>query len=177
MMTKRIASAAGLALLLAAGRAASQTPKAPPPGLIDQVLKDTNLSAQVSLALDNGYGLGLDSWDGTRTDIRKQVQGRQVDLNGDKVPEWLVLIASHVTCSESQNDCRLLVYSGEKDGYRRLWGTYRLGTGPVMGGEQLAAVKAGPGQTNAWLDLSWPSQKPSTRGQTITLKFDGKEYR
>ena len=74
MMTKRVASAAGLALLLAAGRAASQTPKAPPPALIDQVLKDTNLSAQVSLALDNGYGLGLDSWDGTRTDIRKQVQ-------------------------------------------------------------------------------------------------------
>jgi hypothetical protein len=156
----------------------AQTAKAPPAALIDQVLEDTNISAQVSLALDNGYGVGLDSWNGRESDIRKRVVGRQVDLNGDKMPEWLVIISSHVTCSETQIDCRLLVYSGEQQGgFRRLWAAYKLGTGPIVGGRQLAAVKAGPGKTNDWLDLSWPALKPATRGQTITLKFDGKEYR
>jgi hypothetical protein len=167
-----------LGAVFAASPASSQTTaKAPPDALIDQVIKDTNVTAQVSLTLDNGYGVGLDSWDGRKTDIRKQVLGRQIDLNGDKVPEWLVIISSHVTCSESQIDCRLLVYSGEKEGYRRLWGTYRLGTGPIVGGEQLAVVKAGPAKTNGWLDLSWPALKPAMRGQTTTLKYDGKEYK
>lgn len=176
-MTTRFALVFFLAIVIPSPASPQTTAKAPPEALIDQVIKDTNITAQVSLALDNGYGVGLDSWDGRRSDIRKQVLGRQVDLNGDKAPEWLVLVSSHVTCSESQTDCRLLVYSGEKAGFQRLWGTYKLGTGPIIGGEQLPIVKTGPAGTNGWLDLSWPALKPAMRGQTTTLKFDGKEYR
>ena len=170
-----ILPAALLCLIAAAGGA---QPSAPPPAqLIDRVIADTNISARVSLALDNGYGVGLEPWDGRHTEIRHQVMGRQVDVNGDHEPEWLVIVASHVTCNETGLECRLLVYSGQKDGYRRLWAAYRLGTGPTIGATQLGEVRAGPGQSNGWLDLSWSSARPSNRGTAIQLKYDGQAYR
>ncbi|MCC7416923.1 MAG: hypothetical protein IT176_07240 [Acidobacteria bacterium] len=178
MRRRAVAAALPAAAVLALARpAGAAQPAKPPPALVDQVMADTNLKTQVSLALDNGYGVGLNSWDGRLTDIRRQVTGRQIDLNGDRTPEWLVLVQSHITCSETQIDCRLLVYTPEGGGFRRVWAAYRLGTGPVIGGRQLGEVTAGPGRTNGWLDLSWRSMAPSTRGQTIALKFDGREYR
>jgi hypothetical protein len=169
-----------LALLLVSSSTihlASQSVTLPPDALIDKVIEDTGIKAQAMLALDGGYGVGLESWDGRRTDIRQQLIGRQIDLNGDREREWLVIIASHVTCNETQLDCRLLVYAGQKDGYRKLWTPYQLGTGPSIGAHQLAEVKAGPGQTNKWLDLSWISAKPTTKGKPVGLKFDGQVYR
>jgi hypothetical protein len=162
---------------IASAQTASQSITLPPDALIDKVIEDTGIKAQAMLALDSGYGVGLESWDGRQSDIRKTLLGRQLDLNGDGQREWLVIIASHVTCNETQLDCRLMVYSGQKDGYRRLWTHFQLGTGPTIGAHQLGEVKAGPGQSNKWMDLSWVSAKPTTKGKPVGLKFDGQAYR
>lgn len=174
-----------LAACLVAVTAASQSSNAPsgrtttasstpPSELIDHVLRDIDIKSGVSLALDNGYGIGIDSWDGTKTDIRKQIIGRQIDLNGDGQREWLVLVASHVWCFEGGRDCRLLVYSGVKDGYRRISADYSFRTGPTISATQLGEIQAGPDRTNNWLDVSWHSP---ARGTTVVLKYDGQQYR
>lgn len=172
----------GMTLALAAlltSSVASQVSTAPPKELIDRVFHDVDMSQAVSLTLDGGYGIGIEPSDGTRTEIRRQVLGRRVDLNGDGDPDWLVIIASHLTCGDGGPNCSLLLYSGMKDGYRKLTpdrsgptvGPFR--SGPTISSEQLGVVRIGPTRSNKWLDISLPAG----RGPAVVLKYDGLVYR
>jgi hypothetical protein len=158
----------------------AQSTSAPPKALIDRVLHDVDMSQAVGLTLDDGYGIGIDPADSRRTDIRLQVLGRPVDLNGDGQREWLVIIASHLTCGEEGPNCSVYIYSSEKDSYRKLTpdksgptvGAYR--TGPTISSSQLGAIKIGPARSNKWLDISLPAGRS---GPGAVLKYDGQVYR